>query len=174
MRVWFRAGRVGGVGALVLTLAVVLWAGVVTAAGQGFEMAGWQAELETRFHDVAGTVTIVDEHTLQVDGFHYDGTGISVFFWLDEVRDPTEPISFRDGYAIGSQLLRSSPYVDESFTIDLGTASLAGHRAISVWCVPAGVSFGDAVFAPVPEPASAAGLSALGAGWLLRRGRRAR
>ena len=34
---------------------------------------GWQAELSTDFHDVSGTVTIVDDNTIQLNNFNYDG-----------------------------------------------------------------------------------------------------
>ena len=43
---------------------------------------GWQAELATLFHDVSGTVTIVDDDTVRVDDFVFDGGGPLVFFYL--------------------------------------------------------------------------------------------
>lgn len=137
-----------------------------SAAAMPYERAGWQAELITRFHDVSGTVTIVDEFTLQVDDFHYDGTGLATYFYLD---DPSSnEITFVNGFLIEPLLLRAQePYEGESLTLDLGTHSLDGHRAISVWCVPVDVSFGDGIFenTMVPEP-SAALLAGLGLGIL--------
>jgi Electron transfer DM13/PEP-CTERM motif len=140
--------------AIVLFLATFL--GSVEASAMPYEQAGWQAELRTRFHGVSGTVTIIDEFTLRVDDFSYDGAGIEVFFWLDDA-NATEP-TFVGGYAVGPQLVRPTPYEDESILLDLGTHSLRGHRAISVWCTIAEVSFGNGFFAPpasVPEPSTA-------------------
>jgi hypothetical protein len=109
---------------------------------------GWQAELSRLAHNVSGTVTILDENTVQVDDFTYDGGGISVYFYLghEQTKD-----SFRNGLQIGPQLLGTPRNGTEPpLVIDLPTGqTLEGWNAISVWCVAAHSSFGDGTFAPV-------------------------
>ena len=45
-------------------------------------MVGWQADLQTIFHAVEGTVTIKDDNTLKFENFSYDGGGPAVYFYL--------------------------------------------------------------------------------------------
>ena len=113
------------------------------AASANYPRAGWQAELSTLAHGVSGTVTIVDEDTIQVDRFNYDGRGLDVRFYLAEEQTNN---SFRNGLPIGPQLL-GPPFVDASLTVDLPTGfTLDGFNAISVWCVDVNASFGDGTF----------------------------
>jgi hypothetical protein len=107
---------------------------------------GWQATLSTLAHNVSGTVTIVDEDTFRVDNFRYDGGGLSVYFYLGA--QETRP-AFAAGLQVGPQLL-GHPYLggEPPLVIDLPTGeTLDGWNAITVWCVSAGVSFGQGTFA---------------------------
>ena len=114
---------------------------------------GWQTQLSTLAHGVSGLVTILDEDSIQVDNFTYDGGGISVFFYLG--MEDTQS-SFIAGIPIGPQLKGTtfdgtqSPLV---YDLPLGN-TLEGLNAISVWCVAATASFGSGSFA------AASGLSA--------------
>lgn len=106
---------------------------------------GWRADLSTLFHGVAGTVTVVDDDTVRVDDFVYDGQGISVFFYLGAEESNA---AFRNGLSIGPQLV--GPAFDGTqppLLIDLpGGETIDGYHAISVWCVAVGVSFGEGTF----------------------------
>lgn len=73
----------------------------VTPVQAGPPEVGWQAELETLFHDVSGTVTIVDNDTIRIDDFIYDGGGPLVFFYLGSSN--TDP-AFNAGLRVGSRL----------------------------------------------------------------------
>jgi hypothetical protein len=112
---------------------------------------GWQAELSKLAHNVSGTVTILDENTVQVDDFTYDGGGIDVFFYLgkENTRD-----SFKTGLKIGSNLLTHVYNGSEPpFMIDLPAGNtLEGWNAISVWCVTASANFGSGTFGPTIAP----------------------
>jgi hypothetical protein len=105
------------------------------------------------FHDVSGTVTIVDEDTVRVDDFTYDGDGIVVYFYLGASDDP---VDFASGLQIGNDLFGTSFNGSEGpMLIDLPTATtLDGYNAVSVWCVAANASFGSGTFASVPPVSS--------------------
>lgn len=112
---------------------------------------GWRAELSRLSHNVSGSVTIVDEDTLRVDNFTYDGGGIDVYFYLGEAN--TKP-AFTAGLQIGPQLLGSN-FTGNSppLMIDLPAGqTMEGWNAISVWCVTVSVNFGSGMFAPVTQP----------------------
>ncbi len=117
--------------------------------GAPYARTGWTATLSTLAHNVSGTVTIVDENTVRVDDFHYDGGGIAVYFVLGASNDYA---GFSSGLVIGNNLL-GTPYNGGTLTINLpGASTLDGYNAISVWCVPAGANFGSGSFLAVPEP----------------------
>ena len=64
-----------------------------------------------------------------------------------------EGVDYDMGIQLGSDLV-GTPFVNSSFSIDSGGVSLDLHDGISIGCVAAGVSFGDGIFMPVPEPSS--------------------
>jgi hypothetical protein len=132
---------------IVLT-AICMWCANSIAQAQLISpQVGWQAELSTIAHNVSGTVSIVDENTIQVDDFTYDGRGISVYFYLGQA--DTRP-SFLSGLPIGSELVGSAFNGSQPpLLIDLPAGeTLEGWNAISVWCVAVGMSFGSGTFAP--------------------------
>jgi hypothetical protein len=109
---------------------------------------GWQATLSTLAHNVSGTVTIVDEDTLRVDDFTYDGGGLSVNFYLGT--EESRP-AFAAGLQVGPQLLGHLYTGGEPpLVIDLRAGeTLEGWHAVTVWCVDVGVSFGQGTFVAV-------------------------
>jgi hypothetical protein len=112
---------------------------------------GWRAELSKLAHNVSGSVTIVDENTVRVDDFTYDGGGIVVKFYLGQENTRN---AFLSGRAISDDLFghayngNGPPLV---FDLPAGQ-TLQGWNAISVWCVTAGANFGSGTFAPVGAP----------------------
>ncbi|QEG34832.1 DM13 domain-containing protein [Bythopirellula goksoeyrii] len=109
---------------------------------------GWQAQLSELAHDVSGTVTILDEDSIQVDNFTYDGGGIVVKFYLGTEDSQS---AFTMGTPIGFDLFGTSYDGTQAPLIyDLPTGNtLEGLNAISVWCVAANANFGSGTFAPV-------------------------
>ncbi|NQU39501.1 MAG: DM13 domain-containing protein [Lentisphaerae bacterium] len=100
---------------------------------------GKTATLITRYHGVMGTCTITDTHTIQISDLVYDATGI-------DVRVVVSPnASFSPYTIISGDLVRASPYAGETLEFD-HTESLDNVSHISIWCVPAGASFGDGMF----------------------------
>jgi hypothetical protein len=112
-----------------------------------YPRAGYRAELSTLFHDVDGTVTIVDANTIAVQNFTYDGTAPLVFFYLAE---EDSQASFLNGIPIGPLLDRE--YINEDLVLNMsGNQRLDGYNAISVWCAAVNLNFGSGSFVD-PDP----------------------
>jgi mono/diheme cytochrome c family protein len=104
---------------------------------------GQTATLSMDFHRTTGTARIVDDCTIVIEDFGYDGTGIDVRFYGALGRD------YDAGFPISEDLLRSGGYSGETLTLTLPEGrTLDDMDSISLWCVDVGVSFGDGVFAP--------------------------
>jgi len=111
-----------------------------TGCGSTHAMVGSTLTFETIAHSVAGTATVVDDCTIDFDGFSFDGGGIDV-----------RVIGGAGGnYAAGASL--SINLVGEAFTMGEARVSLPGgvslddFDGLSIWCVPVGFSFGDGTF----------------------------
>lgn len=107
-------------------------------------LVGSTAQFRNIFHGIAGTLTVLDDRTLEVTGFEYDGQGPSVFFYLGNNGLYAE----RDGgIRVGNLLNRSTPYLGETLTINLPDGvTLDDFNGVSVWCDIFFANFGDAVF----------------------------
>lgn len=105
---------------------------------------GWTAEIVGTAHDVAGTAVIVDEDTLEIRDFTYDGGGINARVFL-----VVDGAPFSDTLELTDNLVGTGPYDGDVLTLDLPADAAPGTwDAITLWCVPARVSFGFGVFAP--------------------------
>jgi len=104
---------------------------------------GHVAELSTLFHGVRGTATIVDDCTIRIDDFFFDGNGIDVRIYAGLGGD------YGGGFAI----------TDDLFNFPIGYSGATVYcvlpdgrtldelDGISVWCVDAKVDFGSGTFA---------------------------
>lgn len=109
---------------------------------QTHPMVGWRAELATFQHKVSGTAEILDDCTIQVTQFNYDGTGLDVRFYGGKAGD------YAAGFAMSDDLLRTGGYTDETMTLTLPDGvTLSDLDGLSVWCVEVGVDFGSGTFA---------------------------
>jgi len=106
----------------------------------GHEKVGQTATLETKFHGVSGIATILDDCTIQIDGFDFDGGGINVQLYGGLAGD------YARGFSMSGDLRRETPYVNEVLTVQLPEGlTLDDLDGISVWCVPAGADFGSGI-----------------------------
>ncbi|MFG0252304.1 MAG: DM13 domain-containing protein, partial [Phycisphaerales bacterium JB038] len=145
---------------LLSTALAALLLGLPAAAAVGqcpdglYDRAGWTATLPfDPGHDVEGEITIIDEFTLQVEGFSYDGTAPAVYFYLGA--ENTDD-AFDNGLELQPQLDR--PYSDERLTLRLPMGeSLDDYTAISVWCEQFSVNFTSASFVEPAEMNARAG-----------------
>lgn len=107
------------------------------------ERVGWTAELTGYFHDVAGTVEAVDDCTLELREFTFDGTGLNVRFVTS-----TDP-EFGDYTSLSEDLRLSGGYAGDTLSFPLTEGmSLDDVDFVSIWCVPAGANFGDGPLVP--------------------------
>lgn len=106
---------------------------------------GYTAQLSTLGHNVHGTATIVDDCTIAVSGFTYDGGGLSnVRFYAGTGGD------YANGFSI-SDNIHGKSYSNNLIVIHLANVSLDSFDGIAVWCVEAGADFGDGTFS-APNP----------------------
>ena len=106
---------------------------------------GWTTTLSTLFHDVKGNATIVDDCTIVVEHFYFDGNGIVVEVYGGQGGNYKPPT----GFSISEDLYNfPMGYDDVTLTLTLPDGkTLDDLDGISVWCVAVGVSFGDGIFA---------------------------
>ena len=104
---------------------------------------GQTATLSTLFHQVRGTATIIDDCTIDLSNFSFDGGGIDVRIY---VGNNGQFLEAAGGFAISEDLVGIA-YNDNSLRLTLPAGrSLDDFNSISVWCVAVGVSFGTGFF----------------------------
>ena len=104
-------------------------------------MVGQTGELSTLAHSVSGTVTIIDDCTIEITNFNYDGLGLTVevYAGIDENYFP--PV----GFSL-SEDLAGTTFENQTLTVQLPTnKTLDNLNGISIWCSDVGVSFGDSL-----------------------------
>ena len=101
---------------------------------------GQTATLSTRAHGVRGAARIVDDCTIAIENFSYDGGGIDVRVYAGTNGD------YDGGYAISHNFV-GMPYTNGTLTVQLPVGkSLDDLDGVSIWCVAASFSFGDGRF----------------------------
>jgi hypothetical protein len=102
---------------------------------------GWTATLSTKAHDVSGTAVIVDDCTVEIRNFNYDGTGLDVRVYGAPGTD------FREGFAMTDNLLKAGGYSDVTLVATLPEGeSMDDLNAVSIWCLDIPVDFGSGTF----------------------------
>lgn len=121
----------------IISLALVLSAHVVRAQDARI------GELSTDDHGVSGTLFAVDDRTLRIENFSYDGQGPAGVFWLNsnpEATDDGRVLPFKDSCEESSRL---PAYSGETVILELpADLTLADVRYFSVWCRDVSVLFG--------------------------------
>jgi hypothetical protein len=87
---------------------------------------------------------VVDDCTIRISGFEFDGNGIDVRIYAGRGGD------YSSGFGLSENLVNFPVgYSGETLWLTLpdGT-TLDVVDGLSVWCVPVGVSFGDGLFGP--------------------------
>jgi hypothetical protein len=98
------------------------------------------ANLKTLAHGVTGKVTVIDNCTIELSGFNYDGKGLpDVFIYGGKAAN------YANGFAIGPNLF-GVVQTNATIRVALKEGDLDKLDGVSIWCVRAGVSFGDGLF----------------------------
>jgi hypothetical protein len=115
-----------------------------TDCGSDDPRVGETAEFNTMLHGVKGTARIVDNCTIEITHFYYDGIGIDTRF-VDVTNG-----DYWNTAVLSDDIRRPGGYTDETMIVKLleGIA-LDDVPVLSVNCVRVGASFGDAIF---PQP----------------------
>ncbi|XP_030369637.1 protein Skeletor, isoforms B/C isoform X2 [Scaptodrosophila lebanonensis] len=109
-------------------------------------------------HGIKGSIYAVDESTLFVKSFAYDGTGPDAFFWVGKTARPSPDgyiIPYPEEYmGIDPPILQAHNNTDIILRLPMGKR-IKDIRWLSVWCRRFTVDFGE-VFIPagldVPKP----------------------
>lgn len=103
---------------------------------------GWTAELKTKFHNVGGTAKIVNDCTVAIENFTFDGKGIKV-----QIYGAATHGEYASGYVMSGDLTRPKAYEGERLLVNLPMGkTLDDLGGVSVWCVDAKVDFGSGKF----------------------------
>lgn len=101
---------------------------------------GLVANLSTIAHNVSGRAEIIDNCTIEVTNFNFDGNAPNVVFY------GAADGNYNNGYTI-SERLDGTPFVNATYTITLNSPlELNNLDGISVWCVEFSANFGDGLF----------------------------
>ena len=103
---------------------------------------GQVATLSNRAHGVSGMVVVVDNCTLEIRNFNYDGGGLSkVFVYGGKAGN------YAAGFPVGNNL-RGTSFANQTLTVNLSPGDLDRMDGVSIWCADANANFGDGTFAP--------------------------
>lgn len=102
---------------------------------------GQIAVLNGRFHSVSGTARIIDNCTIRIENFTYDGGGLDVRVFSARNMD------YINGKPLTNDLKKSGGYMGETLEVKLPmNVSLDEINNISIWCVSVAENFGDGTF----------------------------
>lgn len=102
---------------------------------------GQSAQLQTYSHDVSGVARVVDDCTIVIENFTYDGGGPNVRVYGGTDR------TFQTFITLSPHIGRLGGYENETLTVNLPDGvTLDDIAAISIWCVDFDINFGDGVF----------------------------
>lgn len=109
--------------------------------GNDHPMVGATGTFQTLAHQVMGDARIVDNCTIEISNFTYDGGGPDVFLYGAVDHD----YAGSTGFKMGSQL-NGKAYMNEAITVTLpDNKTLDSLNTISVWCVDFNADFGNLV-----------------------------
>jgi Electron transfer DM13 len=102
---------------------------------------GQVANLSTRSHGVKGQAKIVDDCTIEISNFSYDGGGLSKVFVYG-----AKGGNYVAGFPIGPNL-KGTVFSNQTLRVTLQAGDLDKLDGISIWCTDANANFGDGTFA---------------------------
>ena len=105
-------------------------------------MVGFTGDFQTHAHNVSGHAKIVDDCTIEITNFDYDGGGPAVYFY----GALNGQYSSNSAFVIGDQL-NGQVYDNATITLQLPQGkTLDNLNGLSVWCADFNANFGDVTF----------------------------
>jgi hypothetical protein len=105
---------------------------------------GHSGFFNTFAHNVSGMATIIDDCTIEISQFSYDGGGPDVYFYGAKEHQYSSAQAFPLGQQINGKI-----YSNDSIIIKLPqNKSLDDLTGLSVWCVDFSANFGQMEFTP--------------------------
>jgi len=115
-----------------------------TTCNKTHEKIGYSGNFETFAHNVSGKATIIDDCTIEISQFSYDGGGPDVYLYAAKEHNYISSEAFAIGPKLNGQI-----YNDAKFFIKLpNDKSLDDLTGLSVWCVDFEADFGHMQFTP--------------------------
>lgn len=115
-----------------------------SSCAQSHEKVGYSGYFETFHHNVAGKATIIDDCTIEISQFSYDGGGPDVYFFAAKDHNYDSASAFPVGNRLNGQVFDNA-----NFTIKLPiNKSLDDLTGLSVWCIDFSADFGHMEFTP--------------------------
>lgn len=116
--------------------------GASSDCGRSNPRVGWTADLgiNTGEGQVSGFVTMVDDCTLELHDFSYDGNGIDVRVY------GAKDSSFKPAFTMGPNIVGRT-FSNETWRVSLPAGkSLGDLDWVGIWCVAVGADFGSGPF----------------------------
>lgn len=108
------------------------------------EKIGYSGYFSTLAHNVTGKATIIDDCTIEITEFYYDGGGPDVYIY----GAIGHQYGAGDAFAMGENL-SGTPFDNAALTLRLPNGrTLDDLTGLSVWCTDFNVDFGHMTFTP--------------------------
>ncbi len=105
---------------------------------------GYSGDFQTFFHNVSGKATVIDDCTIEITNFSYDGGGPQVYFYAGVNHDYASASAFPLG-----QNISGTVYNNDTITLRIpANKSLDDLTGLSVWCSDFSADFGHMTFTP--------------------------
>lgn len=116
----------------------------MNSCGSTHEKVGQTGFFNTFAHNVAGKAEIIDNCTIKITQFSYDGGGPDVYFYAANGGAYGTGGSFRMGKRLNGTNVENAEFI---LSLPSGK-TLDDLNGISVWCVDFSANFGDVTFTP--------------------------
>lgn len=107
-------------------------------------MIGYYGYFETLAHGVSGRAEIIDDCTIKITEFYYDGKGPDVYFYAAKDHQYGD----ENAFAI-SNAINGPAYENAEFMLTLpNDKTMDDLNGLSVWCIDFNANFGQVEFTP--------------------------
>ena len=115
---------------------------ITAGCSSNHNKVGYSGQFQSFAHNVSGTATIVDDCSIEITNFSYDGGGPAVYFYGGFDHQYAAANAFPIGESISGQV-----YNGEKITLSLPAGkTLDDLSGLSVWCVDFNADFGNIEF----------------------------